>query len=74
MRKPGHEIKSNMKKTHVFSSNLFFGELNFYKRSYGGEELPPRPVLHATILLNVLLDATDGQILDLRDRKGFLFI
>lgn len=67
-------MKSNMKKTHIFSSNLFFGELNLYKRSYSGEKLPPRPVLHAMILLNVLLDATDGQILDLRDREGFLFI
>lgn len=72
--KLGHEKKNNMKKTHVFSSNLFFGELNLNKRSYCGEKLPPRPVLHAMILLNVLLDATYGQILDLRDREGFLFI
>ena len=39
--------------------------LHLYERPDGGEELPPRPALHTTVLLNVLLDAADGQVLNL---------
>lgn len=51
--------------THVFSADLFLGELHLYQRSDRGQQLPPRPVFHAAILLYVLLDAADGHILDL---------
>lgn len=54
----------------LLHSDLFFSELNFHQRPYVGEDLPPGPALHATVLLNVLLDATDGHVLDLlRERE-----
>lgn len=51
--------------TYVFASDLFLSELHLYQRSDVGEELPPWPAFDAPILLYVLLDAADGQILDL---------
>lgn len=50
---------------YVLAADLFLSELHLYQRSDGGEELPPWPAFHTTILLDVLLDAADGQILDL---------
>lgn len=51
--------------THVFASHLLLCELDLNERLSCGEELPPWPVLHATVLLDVSLDATDCQILNL---------
>lgn len=53
------------KSAHVFALHLLLGELNLDEGLHCGEELPPRPVLHATVLIDVLLDAADGQILNL---------
>lgn len=52
-------------RTHVLAPDLFLSELHLYERSNVGEELPPRPAFDAFVLLYVLLDAADGQILDL---------
>lgn len=50
---------------HVFASQMLLGELHLDEGLHRGEEPPPLPVLHPTVLLNVLLDAADRQILDL---------
>lgn len=52
-------------RTHVFASDLLLTELDLDERAHGGEDLPPGPVLHTPVLLNVLLDAADCQVLDL---------
>lgn len=44
---------------HVFASHLLLGELDLDKGLDCGEELPPWPVLHTVVLLDVFLDATD---------------
>lgn len=44
---------------HVFASHLLLGELDFNEGLDCGEELPPWPVLHTTVLVDVLLDTTD---------------
>lgn len=44
---------------HVFAAHLLLGELDLNEGLHCGEELPPWPVLHATVLYDVLLDATD---------------
>lgn len=46
-------------RTHIFSSDLVLAELDLDERTHVGEELPPGPVLHTPVLLDVLLDATD---------------
>lgn len=51
--------------TYVFAADLLLGQLHLDERPHGGEDLPPGPVLHAAVLLDVLLDAADGQVLDL---------
>lgn len=56
------------KSAHIFALHLLLGELNLDEGLHGGEELPPRPVLHATVLIDVLLDAADCQILNLNTR------
>lgn len=55
---------------HVFSSHLLLSELDLNEGLHCGEELPPWPVLHATVLVDVFLDATDCQILNLNTRTG----
>lgn len=55
--------------THVFAADLLLGQLDLDQGSDGGEELPPGPALHAPVLLDVLLDAADGQVLDLVQGK-----
>lgn len=52
--------------THVFAADLLLGQLDLDQGSDGGEEPPPGPALHAAVLLDVLLDAADGQVLDLK--------
>lgn len=52
--------------THVLATDLLLGELHLDEGPHGGEELPPGPVLHPFVLLDVLLHAADGQILDLQ--------
>lgn len=56
--------------THVFAADLLLRQLNLNQRSDGGEQFPPRPALHAAVLLYVLLDAADSQILDLTHKHG----
>lgn len=51
--------------THVFATDLILSELHLDEGPHGGEELPPGPALHPLVLLDVLLHAPDGQILDL---------
>lgn len=51
--------------THVLATDLLLSELHLDEGPHGGEELPPGPVLHPFVLLDVLLHAADGQILDL---------
>lgn len=55
--------------THVFAADLLLRQLNLNQRSDGGEKFPPWPALHAAVLLYVLLDAADGQILDLAHKN-----
>lgn len=50
---------------HVFVSHLFLRELDLYKWLHCSEEFPPWPVLYAMVLFNVLLNASDCQILNL---------
>lgn len=50
---------------HIFASHLFLGELDLNERLNCTEELPPRPVFHTTILLDVFLNAPDCKVLDL---------
>ena len=60
--------------THAFSSDLFLCELHLNEGPYSGKQLPPGPALHSFILLDVLLDAADGQVMGLpstqRERVG----
>lgn len=58
-------VRKRDRDTHIFSSNLFLCELHLDKRPYGGEQLPPGPALHSLVLLDVLLDAADGQVVGL---------
>lgn len=58
-------VYQTKRSAHVFASHLLLGELDLNEGLHCGEELPPRPVLHATVLVDVLLDATDCQILNL---------
>lgn len=51
--------------TYVFAPDLLLGQLYLDEGSHGGEELPPGPVLHSFVLLDVLLHAANGQVLDL---------
>lgn len=51
--------------THIFAPNLVLRQLNFNEGPDGGEELPPGPVLHTLVLLDVLLHAPNSQVLDL---------
>lgn len=44
---------------HVFALHLLLGEMDLNEGLDCGEELPPRPALHTTVLLNVFLDAPD---------------
>lgn len=53
------------KSAHVFASHLFLCELDLNEGLHCTEEFPPRPVLHAMVLFDVLLNAPDCQILDL---------
>lgn len=50
---------------YVFVPDLLFRQLDLDEGSHGGEELPPGPVLHPFVLLDVLLHAANGQVLDL---------
>lgn len=52
---------------HVFASHLILSELDLNEGLDCGEELPPWPVLHTTVLVDVFLDAADGQILNLKN-------
>lgn len=52
-------------RTHIFAPDLFLSELHLYQRSDCCQELPPWPIFDTTILLDILLDAADGHILDL---------
>lgn len=63
------EKKKPKIQTHILSPDLLLSELHLYQRSNGGEEFPPWPVLHTTVLLDILLDAPDGKILDLSNKK-----
>lgn len=56
--------------THVFAADLVLGELHLDEGPHRGEELPPGPILHPFVLLDVLLHAPDGQILDLCRARG----
>lgn len=65
--------KAGMKEgeqTHIFAPDLLLAELDLDKRTHVSEELPPGPVFHTPVLLDVLLDAADRQILDLFGREG----
>ena len=57
-------------RTHVLATDLLLSELHLYQRSDGGEELPPWPAFDTTVLLYVLLDAADGQMLDLSNTEN----
>ena len=50
---------------HVFASHLILSELDLNEGLDCGEDPPPWPVLHTTVLVDVLLDAADRQILNL---------
>lgn len=54
---------------YVFSTDLLFRELHLNERTDSGEDLPPWPPLHPPVLLNVLLDAADRQVLDLKGNR-----
>lgn len=54
------------KSSHVFALHLLLAELDLNEWLHCGEELPPWPVLHAAVLVDVLLDAADRQILNLK--------
>lgn len=51
---------------HVFASHLLLCELDLNEGLDRCEKLPPWPVLHTMILLDVFLDAPDCQILNLK--------
>lgn len=51
---------------HVFALHLLLAELDLYEWLHRSEELPPCPVLHAAVLVDVLLNAADRQILNLK--------
>lgn len=59
---------------YVFSADLLFRELHLNERTDSGEDLPPWPSLHSSVLFNVLLNATDRQVLDLKGKETFRFI
>lgn len=52
-------VHQTERSAHVFASHLLLCELDLNEGLHCGEELPPWPVLHATVLYDVLLDATD---------------
>lgn len=54
------------RRAYVFAADLLLRQLDLDEGPDGGEEPPPGPVLHAVVLLDVLLDAADGQVLDLQ--------
>lgn len=56
--------------THVFAADLLLRQLDLDEGPDSGEEPPPGPVLHAVVLLDVLLDAANGQILDLQKSQA----
>lgn len=59
-------LLATRRRAHVFAADLLLRQLDLDEGPDGGEEPPPGPVLHAVVLLDVLLDAADGQILDLQ--------
>lgn len=59
-------LLATRQRAHVFAADLLLRQLDLDEGPDGGEEPPPGPVLHTVVLLDVLLDAADGQILDLQ--------
>lgn len=51
--------------TYVSVPDLLLGQLYLDERPHGGKELPPGPVLHPFVLLDVLLHTANGQVLNL---------
>lgn len=53
------KIRRVGKFAHVFIPHLFLCELDFNEGLDCGKELPPGPVLHSTVLLDVFLNTPD---------------
>lgn len=51
--------------TYVSVADLLLRQLHLNEGSYSGKELPPGPVLHPFVLLDVSLHTANGQVLDL---------
>lgn len=67
-----YKVHRTERSAHVFATHLILSELDLNERLDCGEDLPPWPVLHAVVLLDVFLDAADCKILNLhaKSRRG----
>lgn len=62
---PSEQIGPPPAVTYVSVPDLLLGQLYLDERPHGGKELPPGPVLHPFVLLDVLLHTANGQVLNL---------
>lgn len=56
---------SGLQSAYIFAPHLVLGELHLNEWLHSSEELPPQPVLDTSVFLDVFLDASNCQILNL---------